>query len=108
MKKNGKLITIKDDGSHINHVELLEELHGAVLSQIVKLIKSGEASSQDYSNAIKMLKDNGVTTVLEMNEKKTETIQDLIGNLQMNMDKEEDSVIELNDLNISKRFNDEE
>lgn len=39
----------------------LAELFEVAAQELVKLIKSGEASSSDYKNAIQFLKDNGIT-----------------------------------------------
>ncbi|MFG1395861.1 hypothetical protein [Roseixanthobacter pseudopolyaromaticivorans] len=39
---------------------LLEELHGVVVRELMSRIKSGEATSGDIAAAVRMLKDNGV------------------------------------------------
>lgn len=41
--------------------ELLAELQFETIEQVLKNIKSGEASPQDIRNAISILKDNGFT-----------------------------------------------
>ena len=44
-----------------NRAELLDALWGAVASGLLKKLNAGEATGTDYTNAIKMLKDNGIT-----------------------------------------------
>jgi hypothetical protein len=41
-------------------IDLLGVLHEAVAKELLDRIRSGEASAADISNAIKMLKDNGI------------------------------------------------
>ena len=41
--------------------ELLAALHGALAKELLDRIKSGEATAQDMANAIRLLKDNGIT-----------------------------------------------
>lgn len=43
----------------------LGELHAVVATWLTGKIKDGEASAADISNAIKMLKDNSITCVVE-------------------------------------------
>jgi hypothetical protein len=40
--------------------ELLESLHNAVAEDLLDKVKSGEATAQELSAAIKFLKDNGI------------------------------------------------
>ena len=40
--------------------ETLENLHARVATELLHRINTGEASSADISNAIKILKDNGI------------------------------------------------
>ena len=44
---------------------LLGLLHDAVAKTLLEKIQSGEATASDVSNAIKMLKDNSITCVVE-------------------------------------------
>ena len=41
----------------------LDSLHGLVARELMKKIRSGEATSSDFSVAVKFLKDNGVEQV---------------------------------------------
>jgi hypothetical protein len=41
--------------------DTLAELFEVAALQLIKLLRSGEASSSDYKNAIQFLKDNGIT-----------------------------------------------
>ena len=43
----------------------LGALHGVVARYLVEKIQSGEASASDVSNAIKLLKDNNITCLVE-------------------------------------------
>lgn len=43
----------------------LSELHRIVARGLADRLASGEASAADYSNAIKMLKDNNITCAVE-------------------------------------------
>lgn len=43
--------------------ELLGELHGAVAQDLLRRIRSGEATGTDIANALKMLKDNGIEVI---------------------------------------------
>lgn len=45
--------------------ELLATLHEAVAQDLLNKLKSGEASAQELSAAIKFLKDNNITTIIE-------------------------------------------
>lgn len=40
--------------------DILEELHVATASDLLKRVKSGEASPAELNAALKMLKDNGI------------------------------------------------
>jgi len=40
---------------------VLSTLFDVSVKKLTELVKSGEASSQDYKNIIQMLKDNGIT-----------------------------------------------
>ena len=44
---------------------VLGMLHEAVAKSLLEKIASGEATASDVSNAIKMLKDNSITCVVE-------------------------------------------
>ena len=48
-------------------VDLLDSLHNAVAVELIQRIENGEASSSDLSAAIKLLKDNSITAVIEDN-----------------------------------------
>lgn len=41
----------------------LDSLHGLIARELMKKIRSGEATSSDFSVAVKFLKDNGVEQV---------------------------------------------
>lgn len=41
-------------------IEFLHQLHDEVAKDLLRRIKSGEATASDISNAIKLLKDNGI------------------------------------------------
>ena len=45
--------------------QLLKELHTKVAEDLLAKIKSGEASAQELSAAIKFLKDNSVVAMVE-------------------------------------------
>lgn len=47
--------------SEINKV--LEELHAATAKDLLRRIKSGEASPAEITAALKMLKDNGIEAI---------------------------------------------
>jgi hypothetical protein len=60
-----------------NNSDLLYQLHGLVLNDLIDKIQSGEATSADLSTAIKFLKDNNVVLDLsapqkEINKKVTQ------------------------------------
>ncbi len=40
--------------------ELLEKLHTAVAKDLLRRIEGGEATAADVTNALRMLKDNGI------------------------------------------------
>jgi hypothetical protein len=44
--------------------ETLESLHTAVAKRLLSLVKSGEATPSEMSNAIRFLKDNGIDGAL--------------------------------------------
>lgn len=46
---------------------LLEQLHNAVAGELLQRVQNGEASAADLGAAIKMLKDNNITAVIEDN-----------------------------------------
>lgn len=46
---------------------LLERLHSAAAAELLRRIEDGEASAADIGAAIKMLKDNNITAVIEDN-----------------------------------------
>ncbi|APU00295.1 terminase small subunit [Ralstonia phage RS-PII-1] len=46
---------------------LLEQLHAAVAEELLTRVKNGEATAADLGAAIKMLKDNSITAVIEDN-----------------------------------------
>lgn len=46
---------------------LLEQLHNAVAAELLERVQNGEASAADLGAAIKMLKDNNITAVVEDN-----------------------------------------
>ena len=46
---------------------LLEQLHARVAEELLRRIDDGEASAADIGAAIKMLKDNSITAVIEDN-----------------------------------------
>lgn len=46
---------------------LLEQLHNAVAGELLQRVQNGEASAADLGAAIKMLKDNNITAVVEDN-----------------------------------------
>lgn len=43
--------------------DLLERLHALVGEKLVERIESGEASAQEFAQAIKFLKDNGIEAI---------------------------------------------
>lgn len=43
--------------------DAMDELHRLTCEQLTAKIRSGEATAGDYSAAIKLLKDNGITTL---------------------------------------------
>ncbi|MBX6333971.1 hypothetical protein IRY61_01360 [Candidatus Saccharibacteria bacterium] len=43
--------------------ESLETLHELVTQELTKRIRSGEATAADIAQAIKLLKDNGITAI---------------------------------------------
>lgn len=43
--------------------ELLNALHGALASDLMKKIKEGTASAAELSTAVRFLKDNGITSL---------------------------------------------
>ena len=43
--------------------ELLGNLHDMVTRELIRRIESGEATAADLAQAIKLLKDNGITAV---------------------------------------------
>lgn len=45
--------------------ELLESLHNAVAEDLLDKVRSGEATAQELSAAIKFLKDNGIEATRE-------------------------------------------
>lgn len=47
----------------MNQEELLAKLHEAVSKELLDRILAGEASAADIGNAIKFLKDNGISAV---------------------------------------------
>jgi hypothetical protein len=47
---------------------VLELLHAAVAKELLERVENGEASAADLGAAIKMLKDNNITAVIEDNE----------------------------------------
>jgi hypothetical protein len=47
---------------------LLEQLHTAVATELLTRVQNGEASAADLGAAIKMLKDNNITAVVEDNQ----------------------------------------
>lgn len=57
--------------------DALSELHNLVAKALIEKIKSGEATSADYNAAIKFLKDNAISCVVEQND----TMQELIDTL---------------------------
>lgn len=48
--------------------ELLGQLHEAVAKDLLRKVKSGEATAQELSAAIKFLKDNGIEAVREQGD----------------------------------------
>jgi hypothetical protein len=98
MKKNGKLITVQDN-KEINNVDLLEQLHSIMILNLIKKVKSGESTAQDDSNVIRFLKDNGVTTLLDINEIKDEGFASVLDKLRMDI-KEESKTIDVSDIKI--------
>lgn len=48
--------------------EALSELHGVIAKELKERLLSGEASPSDFSNAIKFLKDNGITADVEQGD----------------------------------------
>ena len=44
----------------IEREEVLSDLFDAAVEQLTTLVRSGEASAQDYKNIIQLLKDNGI------------------------------------------------
>ncbi|MCW2286854.1 ABC-type Zn uptake system ZnuABC Zn-binding protein ZnuA [Rhodoblastus acidophilus] len=45
--------------------DTLAELHEAVAQDLLNKLKSGEATAQELSAAIKFLKDNNITTIID-------------------------------------------
>lgn len=43
----------------------LNELHGVIADELKAKLKSGEASATDFANAIRFLKDNGISVDVE-------------------------------------------
>ena len=43
----------------------LDALHEAIASELLRRVKSGEASAGDLQAAIRFLKDNGVATLID-------------------------------------------
>lgn len=68
-------------------LSVMESLHNAVAVGIINRIKSGEATSQDYSNAIRMLKDNGIT--LDHNTNQDENYVTILESLKIEVKEEE-------------------
>jgi len=53
-------------------VEALEGLFSAVVGELARRIEDDEASAADIANAIKLLKDNSITAVIEDNSAMSE------------------------------------
>lgn len=51
------------------NASLLMELFDAVATELLNRAKTGDASAADLGVAVKMLKDNSITAVIEDNEK---------------------------------------
>ena len=49
----------------MNIEELLKELHIGSIQLLLDRIKSGEATAAELSVAVKLLKDHGITSVIE-------------------------------------------
>ena len=49
-------------------MELMEELHKITTKDLIEKISSGEATSADLNAAIKLMKDNGVSLLGEVNQ----------------------------------------
>lgn len=45
--------------------DLLADLHGAIADELLRKVKSGEATAQELQAAIKFLKDNNISSVVE-------------------------------------------
>lgn len=44
--------------------ELLSKLHGAVATELLRRVETGEASPADIAQAVKLLKDNGIEVIV--------------------------------------------
>lgn len=63
MEKNKSILTItKDNGEVVSNRSALEDLQGHLISHYSKMLATGEISTGDCSNIIRLLKDNNVTT----------------------------------------------
>lgn len=44
-------------------IDILGELHDAVAHDLLRRLKSGEATASDIANALRFLKDNGIEAI---------------------------------------------
>jgi len=55
--------------------ELMVELMADMTRKLLAKVKSGEASSSDISNAIRLLQNNNITVTIKKGELRRETLQ---------------------------------
>lgn len=59
------------------HEELLGALHEAVASDLLRRVKSGEATASEMSVVVKFLKDNGIEALATENNKLGKLVQEM-------------------------------
>lgn len=57
--------------------ETLEALHEAVAQDLIRRVKSGEASAAELSTAVRFLKDNNIEAIASENDGLSELIKNL-------------------------------